>query len=103
MTHSVVIHALMVSWYHMKRSSNPIGDVIMDLDPWRSPGVVDMVEEAQEALGPKFDSLMVLVSLKVMMWSLMTLMPLVWSWSPLLALDMVRWHDEGTHTHMMVI
>ena len=31
MTHSVAIHALMVSWYPRRRSSNPIGDVMMDL------------------------------------------------------------------------
>ena len=49
MTHYVVIHALMVSWYPRRRCSNPIGDVMMDLDPWRSLGVVEMVEEAYEA------------------------------------------------------
>ena len=49
MTHSVVIHALMVSWYPKKRFSNPAGNVMMDLDPWRSPGVVEGVEEAYEA------------------------------------------------------
>ena len=31
-THSVVIHALMVSWYPRRRSINQIGDVMMDLD-----------------------------------------------------------------------
>ena len=49
MTHYVVIHALMVSWYPRRRSSNPTGDVIMDLDPWRSPGMVEVVEEAYES------------------------------------------------------
>ena len=49
MTHYVVIHALMVSWYLKRRSSNPTGDVMMDLDPWMSPGVVKVVEEAYEA------------------------------------------------------
>ena len=34
---------------------------------------------------------------------MMTFMHLVWSWMQLLALDMVRWHDEGTRTHMMAI
>ena len=49
MTHSVVIHALMVSWYPKRRTGNPTGDVMMDPDPWRSPCVVKMVEEAYEA------------------------------------------------------
>ena len=49
MTHFVVIHALMVSWYPRRRSGNPIGDVMMDLDPWRSPGVVAVVEKSYEA------------------------------------------------------
>ena len=49
MTYSMVIRALMVSWYPRRRSSCPTGDVMMDLDPWRSLGVFDMVEEAQEA------------------------------------------------------
>ena len=69
MTHSVVIHALMVSWYPRRRFGNPTGNVMMDLDPWRSPCVVEVVEEA---LGPTFDGLMVPVPLKAMMWSLMT-------------------------------
>ena len=49
MTHSVVIHALMVSWYPRRRSRNPTGDVMMDLDLWRSPDVVEVVEEAYES------------------------------------------------------
>ena len=49
MTHYVVNHALMVSWYPRRRYSNPTGDVMMDLDPWRSPGVVEVVKEACEA------------------------------------------------------
>ena len=49
MTHSVAIHALMVSWYPRRRSSNPTGDFMIDLDPWRSPDVVEVVEEADEA------------------------------------------------------
>ena len=49
MTHSVIIHALMVSWYPKRRIGNPTGDVMMDLDPRRSPGMVKMVEEAHEA------------------------------------------------------
>ena len=48
MTHYVVIHALMVSWYTNIRSIHPTSDVIMDLDPWRSLGVVEVVEEAYE-------------------------------------------------------
>ena len=49
MTLSVVICVLLRSWYPRKRSSNPIGDVMMDIDPWRSPSVVEVVEEAYEA------------------------------------------------------
>ena len=49
MTHSMVIHALTGSWYPRISSSNPTGDVLMDLDPWRSSCVVKMVEEAHEA------------------------------------------------------
>ena len=49
MTHSMVIHALTGSWYPRRRSGNPTGDVMMDLDPWRSPCMVKMVEEAYEA------------------------------------------------------
>ena len=55
MTHSVVIHALMVSWYTTRMSNSPIGDVIMDLDPSRSTGVVEVVEEAYEALNKSLD------------------------------------------------
>ena len=50
MTHSVVIHALMVSWYPRRRPGNPIGGGMMDLDPWRSSCVVEVVEEVDEAL-----------------------------------------------------
>ena len=49
MTHFVVIHALIMSWYPRRRPSNPTGDVMMDLDPWRSPCVVKVVEEVKEA------------------------------------------------------
>ena len=49
MTHSVVIHALMMLWYPRRRPTNPTGDVMMDLDPWRSPGMAEAVEEACEA------------------------------------------------------
>ena len=49
MTHFVVIHALMVSWYPKRRSSNPTSDVMIDLDSWRSACVVEVVEEAYEA------------------------------------------------------
>ena len=48
MIHSMVIHALMMSWYPRRRPSNPTIDVMMDLDPWRSSCVVEVVEEAHE-------------------------------------------------------
>jgi len=34
---------------HQEKTSYPTGDVMMNLDPWRSPGVVEVVEEAHEA------------------------------------------------------
>ena len=46
MTHFVAILDLMVSWFPRRRPDNPIGDVMMDLDPWRSLGMVEVVEEA---------------------------------------------------------
>ena len=49
MTSSMAIHALMVSWYPRRRPINPTGDAMMDLDPWRSSCVVEVVEEAHEA------------------------------------------------------
>ena len=49
MTDYVVIHALMMSWYPRRRTNNPTSDVMLDLDPWRSPGVGEVVEEAHEA------------------------------------------------------
>ena len=49
MTHYVVIHALMVSWYPKRRYGNHTCDLMMDLDPWKSPSVVEVVEEAYEA------------------------------------------------------
>ena len=48
MTHFVVIHALMTLWYPRRRPTNPTSDVMMDLDPWRSPGMAKAVEEACE-------------------------------------------------------
>ena len=48
MTHYVVIYALIESWYPRRKLGNPTGGGMMDLDPWRSLGVVDMVEEAHE-------------------------------------------------------
>ena len=48
MTDYVVIHALMMSWYPTRRFGNPTGGSMMDLDPWRSPCVVEVVEEAHE-------------------------------------------------------
>ena len=49
MTHYVVIHALMMSWYAKRKSNNSTGDAMMDLDPWRSSCVVEVVQEAHEA------------------------------------------------------
>ena len=49
MTHYVVIHALMVSWYPKRRTGNPIGDVMMDIDPWRSLGVVEVVKKPMKS------------------------------------------------------
>ena len=49
MTHFLVIHALMVSGYPGRRYRNPTGDLMMDFNPWRSPGVVKVVEEAYES------------------------------------------------------
>ena len=48
MTHSVFIHALVVSGYPRTRSSNPTGDFMMDLDPWRFPCVTEVIEEAHD-------------------------------------------------------
>ena len=49
MTHSIAIHALMMSWYPRRMPSNPTGDVMMNLDPWRSRGVAEVAEDAYEA------------------------------------------------------
>ena len=49
MIHSVVIHALMVSQYPMIRPSCPTGNIMLDLDPWGYPSVVEVVKEAYEA------------------------------------------------------
>ena len=55
MTHYDAIHALMMSWYPKRRPSNPTSDVMMDLDPWRSLDVVEVVEEAlKKSLDPHF-------------------------------------------------
>ena len=48
MTHPVVIHALMVSWYPRRSFGNPIGDVMIDLELWRSPCMVKVVEAVHE-------------------------------------------------------
>ena len=48
MTHSMVIYALMGSWYPRRRLDNPTGGSMMDLDPWRYPCVVEVVEESHE-------------------------------------------------------
>ena len=60
MTHFVVIHALTGSCYPRRRSGNTIGNGMMDIDPWRSPCMVKVDEEAhevscliEEVLGPK--------------------------------------------------
>ena len=50
MIHFAVIHAPMVSWYPRRRDDNPTGDVMMDLDPWRSPCVVE--EALKKPLDP---------------------------------------------------
>ena len=39
MTHSVVIYALMVSWYPRRRPIYPTSDGTMDFGPWRPHGV----------------------------------------------------------------
>ena len=44
----MVIHVLMVSWYPRRRFGNPTGNVMMDLEPWGSPGVVEVIEETHE-------------------------------------------------------
>ena len=49
MTHSIGIHALMMSWYPRRRPSNPTGDVTMDLGPQWSIGVVKVVKETHDA------------------------------------------------------
>ena len=49
MTHYVVIHALMVSWYLRRRPNNPTGDVMMDIDPWKSYGMVEAIQGAHES------------------------------------------------------
>ena len=49
MTHSMVIYALMGSWYPRRRLGNPTGGGMMDLGPWRSSYVVEVVEEVHEA------------------------------------------------------
>ena len=48
MTHSVVIHALMVSWCPRRRFGNPTSNFMMDLESWGSPSVVEVVEETHE-------------------------------------------------------
>ena len=42
MTHSVVIHAMMMSWYSKRSTGNPAGDVMLD-------HVVEAVKEDHEA------------------------------------------------------
>ena len=49
MTHSMVIYALIVSWYARRRPSYPTGNIMLDLDPWESSSVVEVVKEAYEA------------------------------------------------------
>ena len=49
MTHFVVIHALMVSRYPRRRPTYPTGDIMLDIDHWGSPSVVEVVKESYEA------------------------------------------------------
>ena len=44
--HYVVMHALMGLWYPRRRFGNPTCDVMMDLDPWRSPCMVEEYHES---------------------------------------------------------
>ena len=54
MTHFVVIHALMGSWYPKIRLGNPTSDGTMDFGPWRPHGVVEVDEEAlKKSLDPR--------------------------------------------------
>ena len=48
MTQYVVIHAMIVSWYPGRLSRNPTCDLMVDIYPWRSPSVVEVVEEVHE-------------------------------------------------------
>ena len=48
MTHYVVIHALMKSRYPRRRTSNPKVDFMMDIDPLKSLGMVEVVEQTDE-------------------------------------------------------
>ena len=49
MTHYAIIHALRMLWYPRRRLGSPTGGRMLDLNPWRSLGVVEVVEEAYEA------------------------------------------------------
>ena len=44
-----VIYALMVSWYPKRRPSYSIANIMLDLDPWGSPSVIEVIKEASEA------------------------------------------------------
>jgi len=39
----VFICALMMSWYPKRRPNNPTSDVMINIDPWKSPGMVEVV------------------------------------------------------------
>ena len=49
MTHFVVIHSLMVSWYPRRRLSYPTSDIMLDIDLWGSPSVFEVVKEEYES------------------------------------------------------
>ena len=52
MTHSVAIHALMVSWYARRRPSNPAGDVMMNLE---APTLLKTLKTLDMVLKPLVD------------------------------------------------
>ena len=49
MTHYVVIHALIVSWYPRRRPSYLTGNIMLDIGPQWSIGVVKVVKEAHDS------------------------------------------------------
>ena len=93
MTHFVVIHALMVSWYPRRRPSYPTSDITMDLGPWMLPSVVD------EVLGPTLSGLMTLQPLLGSWGSCMMMMTLYGLWHAMEPMNMpnIHWHHFGIH------